>query len=78
MSSTYTLHLPVIKALGSIAKFKTQVNNLILFFSTSPRQSTQLKKAQKQIGGGQTVQLQKASYSPWRKEWRTVFLTLCT
>ena len=43
--AAHTLHLSVIKGLDVIKQFTKRVNNLILFFALSPKQSERLKKS---------------------------------
>ena len=48
--AAHTLHLSVMKGLDVIKQFTERVNNIILFFTLSPKQSDRLKKAQEERG----------------------------
>jgi len=45
----HTLHLNVIKGLGATGAFKKRVTNLILFFKGSPKQTENLRDAQRNL-----------------------------
>ncbi len=45
----HTLHLSVIKGLGATGAFKKRVTNLILFFKGSPKQTENLRDAQRNL-----------------------------
>jgi hypothetical protein len=67
--AAHTLHLSVTKSLKSIPKFVKRVNNLILFFSKSPKQSSLLRKAQNQIGMDKTYEILSDVHTRWNSTY---------
>ena len=63
--AAHTIHLSVTKGLAQIAQFTKRVKNLMLFFTTSPKQSERLREAQEQCGFEKILDVQLDVKTRW-------------
>ena len=67
--AAHTLHLSVMKGLEVIKHFTKRVNNLILFFASSPKQIDRLKKAQEERGFPKLLEVLQDVRTRWNSSY---------
>ena len=67
--AAHTLHLSVMKGLAVIKQFTERVNNIILFFTLSPKQSDRLKKAQEERGFPKLLEVLQGVCTRWNSSY---------